>query len=156
MLRTPVNYDYHCSLLSGPLAEVDSITYGINYESALNRLMDFHVCDSQLPQDIMHILLEGVVPYTIKAMLQSYVNVKKYVTLYDVNQRIVHFKYSRAESKSKPTQILSNSLRVEGSLRQSGNDNYVYIIILIIVHVFYFACSKPDVESGSLFTFNDR
>ena len=109
VLRTPASYNYHCSLLSGPLAEADSVTYGVNYESALNRLQDFHVCNNQLPQDIMHIILEGVVPYMMKAMLHSYIRVKGYFTLYDVNQRILHFKYSRAEAKSKPRQILSNS-----------------------------------------------
>lgn len=109
VLRTPASYNYHCSLLSGPLAEADSVTYGVNYESALNRLQDFHVCNNQLPQDIMHIILEGVVPYTIKAMLHSYISVKRYFTLYDVNQRILYFKY-------RPTQISFNSLRDEGSL----------------------------------------
>ena len=122
MLRTPTSYDYHCSLLFGPLAEADSVTYGINYESSLNRLQDFHICNNQLPQDIMHIILEGVVPYTMKAMLHSYITVKGYFTLYDINQKILHFKYSRAEFKSKPTQISFNSLRNEGSLHQSGMD----------------------------------
>ena len=28
--RTPDNHDYHCSLLNGPLAEQDSVTYGVN------------------------------------------------------------------------------------------------------------------------------
>lgn len=70
--RNQENYDYHCSLLSGVLAEADSVTYGLNYRSALNELDDFHVC-GQLPQDVMHILLEGVIPYTMKAILQSFV-----------------------------------------------------------------------------------
>ena len=61
----------------------------------------------------MHILLEGVVPY---AMLQSYISVKSYFTLYDINQRILHFKYIRAESKSQPTQISPKILRDEGNL----------------------------------------
>ena len=131
VLRTPASYDYHCSLLSGPLAQADSVTYGVNYISALNRLQDFHVCNNQLPQDIMHIILEGVVPYTMKAMLHSYISVKRYFTLYDVNQRILHFKYSRAESKSKPTEISSHSLRDEGSLHQSGGvcSTYPYTAI---------------------------
>ena len=120
VLRSPNNYDYHCSLLSGPLAEADSVTYGINYESALNRIQDFHVCNSQLPQDIMHVLLEGAVPYTLKAMLQSFINVKRYITLYDINQRIQHFKYNRAETRSKPSHISPNSIRDEGRLHQSG------------------------------------
>jgi len=101
MLRSPANYDYHCSLLSGPLAEADSVTYGINYENSLNGLQDFHVCSSQLPQDLMHIMLEGVVPYTMKVMIRSYTHVKGYFTLHDLNQRILHFRFSRSESKYK-------------------------------------------------------
>lgn len=65
MLRSPANYDYHCSLLSGPLAEADSVTYGVNYKSSLNGLEEFHVCNSQFPQDLMHIMLKGVIPYTM-------------------------------------------------------------------------------------------
>ena len=152
MLRTPNNYDYHCSLLFGPLAEADSVTYGVNYKSTLNDLQDYHVCNNQLPQDLMHIMLEGVVPYTMKAMLHSYVSIKGYFTLYDINQRIVHFKFSRAESKSKPTQISSNSLRDEGRLHQSGT---VYMDVKVWMLTLYFVYSQSDVEFGSLFTYND-
>lgn len=52
VLRTPVNYDYHCSLLSGPFSETDSVTYGLNHHSVLNKFKHFHVCNNQLPQDI--------------------------------------------------------------------------------------------------------
>jgi len=38
VLRNPDNYDYHCSLLTRVLAEKDSVTYGVNYKSALNKL----------------------------------------------------------------------------------------------------------------------
>ena len=91
VLRTPESYNYHCSLLSGPLADADSVTYGVNYRSPLNNLPDFDVCNNQLPQDIMHIVLEGAVPYTLKAMLRSFISVKRYFTLYDCNQKILHF-----------------------------------------------------------------
>jgi len=62
VLRSPENYDYHCTLLNGALAETDSVTYGVNYSSVLNKLVDFDMCNGQLPQDMMHILLEGAVP----------------------------------------------------------------------------------------------
>lgn len=39
--RTPETYDYHCSLLDGPLGEESSTTYGINYRSCLNDLEIF-------------------------------------------------------------------------------------------------------------------
>jgi len=136
LLRSPANYDYHCSLLSGPLSEADSVTYGINYESALNEIEDFHVCNGQLPQDIMHVLLEGAIPYTLRAMLRSFITDKKYITLYDVNQRIQHFKYSRAEVRSKPSQISSNSIRDEGRLYQSG-----MCVIVLYGGVMIFICS---------------
>ena len=51
--RTPENYDYHCSLLDGCLADSDSVTYGVNYRSPLNSLKHFHVANSQLPQDVI-------------------------------------------------------------------------------------------------------
>ena len=78
----------------------------------------------------MHILLEGVLTYTIKAMLKSYVYAKQYVTIYDINDRISHFKYSRAEAKNKPSQISSNSLKEDGRLNQTG----IHIILSWIIN----------------------
>ena len=119
ILRNPDNYDYHCSLLTGVLAETDSITYGINCKSALNKLDDFDVCDGQLPQDMMHVLLESVVPYTIKAMLQSFINQKCLFTIDFVNQKLSTLKFSRSECRNKPSQLSSNILH-DGNLNQSG------------------------------------
>ena len=55
--------------MNGPLAEQDSVTYGVNFTSPLNDLKYFHVANFQLPQDIMHVMLEGVIPYEMKLML---------------------------------------------------------------------------------------
>ena len=77
-LITPETYNYHCSLLDGPLCRKDSITYGVQYSSTLNNIDNFHVV-TQLPQDITHVLL-GVVPYELKLMLTCFVVDKKYLT----------------------------------------------------------------------------
>ena len=119
-MRTPETYDYHCSLLSAALAEADSVTYGVNYSSALNKLEDFHVCNHQLPQDIMHVIIEGAVPYTLKAMLQSFVSTKKYFSINTINEKIACFKFSRSESRSRPCTISSKILNDEGNIHQSG------------------------------------
>ena len=119
LLRTPATYDYHCSLLCGPLAEADSVTYGVNYHSVLNDLVYFHVANNQLPQDVMHVLLEGVVPYTIKCLLRSLICDKKYLTLNLLNERIYCFGYSRIESRNKPCE-LKDSVLNEGNLGQTG------------------------------------
>ena len=80
VLHTIGRYDYHCSLLSRHLAAADSVTYGVNFLSTLNSLDHFHVSNNQIPQVIMHILIEGVVPYTLKSMLHSFIFDKKYFT----------------------------------------------------------------------------
>lgn len=92
------------------------MTYGINYCSVLNKLDDFHVYNNQLPQDIMHVIIEGAIPYTLKAMLQSFISTKKYFTISTINEKIMCFKFSRAESKSKPCTLSSNILNGEGSI----------------------------------------
>lgn len=89
----------------GPLAATDSTTYGINYKSALNELDNFHVAGNQLPQDVMHILFEGVVPYEVKNMLIHFIHTKKYFDLEYLNAKILCFPYSRHEIGDKPTPI---------------------------------------------------
>jgi len=120
VLRNPITYEYHCSLLSGVLGESDSVTYGVNSKSVLNELDDFSVGNGQLPQDVMHILLEGVIPYTLKAMLQSFVYEENFFSIYYVNQKISSCKFSLSESKNKPSQISSNVSSDDGKISQSG------------------------------------
>lgn len=103
-LRTPQSYDYHCSLLDGPLCTEDSVTYGINYSSILNDIDNFHVVN-QLPQDIMHVLLEGVIPYELKLLLTHYIVQKKYFSCSQLNDRMQSFEYSNQEASDKPSPI---------------------------------------------------
>lgn len=111
ILRTPQSYDYHCSLLSGPLAEQDSVTYGVNFRSPLNDLKYFHVANFQLPQDIMHVMLEGVIPYEMKLMLGQFINNEHYFTLSVLNDRILCFPYSPEEISEKPPPIKAEHLK---------------------------------------------
>ena len=100
-LRSSTAYKYHCSLLSGPTAKNDSVTYGINYPSPLNKIDHFHVVNSQLPQDVMHVLLEGVLPVETKLMLRNFMS-QRFFTLDFLNNRCKHFTYGRAESRNRP------------------------------------------------------
>ena len=128
VLRNPDAHDYHCSLLTGVLAEIDSVTYGVNYRSALNNLKDFHVCDGQLPQDMMHVLLEGVVPYTMKATLQNFISEKRFFSIDYVNRKLLSFKFSRSESRNKPSQLSSNILHDDGKISQSGEMTVFHVL----------------------------
>ena len=69
LLRTAHSYNYQVSLLNGPMAKEISITYGITCNSPLNQIDNFHVTNSQLPQDVMHVLLEGMLPLETKLMI---------------------------------------------------------------------------------------
>ena len=96
------------------MAHEDSITYGVNFESPLNELCYFHVANFQLPQDIMHLMLEGVVTYEMKLMLTEFIKNDGYFTLSFLNDRIVHFPYSFDEIADKPSP-LKEQVFVQGS-----------------------------------------
>ena len=116
--RTKETYDYHCSLLEGSLSKEDSVTYGISFRSPLNQLKHFNVVDN-LPQDVMHLLFEGVLPYEITLMLRSFVIVDKYFSLDMLNARISSFTYTNYEAKDKPSAIQDKILTTSKNLSQS-------------------------------------
>ena len=102
-LRTPASYDYHCSLLNGPLAEADSTTYGVCYNSPLNDIEYFHVANGmQMPQDVMHVLFEGVLSMEVQMLITSYIKIKKVLTLATLNERLEAFDFGPNESKNRP------------------------------------------------------
>lgn len=112
---------------------------GINYRSALNRITGFHVANSQLPQDIMHVLLEGVIPMEIKLLLFVIIKEKKLLLLQLLNERIKHFAYGSNEIKNKPVKMLEDKHIVEDSrLPFSGMNS----IIVSIINFFIFSISN--------------
>ena len=101
LLRTAHSYNYQVFLLNGPMAKENSITYGITCNSPLNQIDNFHVTNSQLPQDVMHVLLEGMLPLETKLMINSFLALG-FFTLNTFNQRCKYFACGRAESRNKP------------------------------------------------------
>ena len=101
-LRDSTSYDYHCDLIEGVTGTSDSVTYGINYRSPLNQVSDFHVASGQLPQDLMHVLFEGVLIMEIKLMLQKFIGEDKFFSLHTFNVRVSNFVYGRVEARNKP------------------------------------------------------
>ena len=120
-LRTPAEYDYHCSLLQGPLSNADSITYGINYCSPLNRINGFHAAGGQIPQDVMHVLFEGVLHLEVQLMMRNFICEEGYFTLDTLNSRMENFAYSRKEATNKPPKAFSpGHITGKGKLPLSG------------------------------------
>lgn len=77
-----------------------SKVYGINRSTVLLELHDFDVTQ-QLPQDIMHVVLEGIFPYHMEQLL-NYIIDGSILTLAQINSRIMSFPYSYFNVKPSP------------------------------------------------------
>ena len=73
----------------------------MNRLSALNNVPKFDLCKC-LPHDIMHVLLEGVLPRHLKFLLQHCVITSKYFSLQYLNSQISSFSYGYSESMNAP------------------------------------------------------
>lgn len=92
---------------SPALAQHYSVNYGLDRKSILSAFPGFKVTE-QLPQDLMHILLEGVMP-NVKYLLQHYI-AKGLITVAQINSRIMECEYG-SQVKDKPEPINPESLK---------------------------------------------
>ncbi|XP_033125438.1 uncharacterized protein LOC117123569 [Anneissia japonica] len=103
-LRTRQNYNRQCSEIeqaSTKFVKKDLQTsYGINVRSALCELPTFDVT-KQLPQDIMHTLLEGTVQYEVRFVLLHFIQSGS-ITLNQINGAIANHAYGYSEVSDKP------------------------------------------------------
>ena len=103
IIRTRRDHDAQCSALNVQgIRDHLSKLYGIKSNSIFNTLKYFH-CIGGLPPDIMHDLLEGVVPLVFLETIHFFIKKKK-ITLKYLNHIIANFDYGHCESKDKPSQ----------------------------------------------------
>lgn len=105
----------------------DSITYGINHNSTLNRIDFFHVANTQLPQDVMHVILEGILNLETQLLISSFVHDESYFTLDFLNERIANFPYGRSEKRNKPPRAFTNANLSGSKLPLSGIYIHMYL-----------------------------
>ncbi len=78
-----------------------------------------------LPQDVMHLLFEGVIPWEVKLMLTKFIKEKHYFKLDELNGRIQNFAYGRSESRNKPPHTFEpNHIFESSKLPVSGEYDY--------------------------------
>ena len=68
MLRNRDSHMNHCTLVEEDESGAASKMYGINRNSILNQLKNFHECNGA---DIMHDILEGSLQYEVKLLLHA-------------------------------------------------------------------------------------
>ena len=92
------------------LAQHYSVKYGLDRKSILSEFPGFKITE-QLSQDLMNILLQGVMPNVVK-YLQHYIHVVKgLITVAQINSRIIEFEYGYSQVKDKPEPINPESLK---------------------------------------------
>ena len=91
-------------------------TYGINRRSNLVEFPYFDIIQ-QTPQDIMHVILEGIAPLEIKNVLNHLIQSGQ-ITLDSVNSAILGYPYSPLDVRDRPSPIsLSTLMSNDGKLK---------------------------------------
>lgn len=98
MLRDKHLHEQQCCYIErGGISDSErehfSKVYGINRRSLLSGLTHFDVM-KQLPQDMMHVLFEGIFHFHIHLLLEN-IN----VTLSEVNSKLIRYPYAYFEVK---------------------------------------------------------
>ena len=74
-----------------------------------------------MPQDVMHVLLKGAVPFEIELLLKEFIYNNKYFELRSLNEQLLSFLYGRNESRTKLTKGFEvNRVLKDSSLNLSG------------------------------------
>ena len=94
-------------------------TYGLHTNSALNQLDYFHTTEGLIP-DIVHDILEGVLPLAIKHLLKRIVD-ETLISVHDINKRIDEFEFGSVEAANKlQGNITSAQLNSNDPIKLSG------------------------------------
>ncbi|XP_028419163.1 uncharacterized protein LOC114544868, partial [Dendronephthya gigantea] len=111
-----------------------STTYGVNRLSVLDKVQHFDVCIC-IPEDIMHIFLDGLVPYETKLMLKYLIDESRCITLKELNRRIENFDYGYMNKKNKPTATNRETINgvTEAKLKQSASQMWCLFRFLPIM-----------------------
>lgn len=123
--RTKIQHNIFVRQLEA--GEISPAECGVKCDSTLNSLINFHTIDNNV-FDIMHDLLEGIVPMCIKWTLNYYITAKTF-DIKELNKRINNYRYGAIEYRNKPspnfTRIMLN--KKSNSLRQKAVQNWLLL-----------------------------
>lgn len=106
-----------------PLHNHIATTYGVMRDPVLNQLRYFHTTEGLVP-DVMHDILEGVLPMCVKHLLSHLLQTSA-TTVDELNWCIDTFDFGPVEGSNRPKGSISATNLNVAELRQSGNEYYV-------------------------------
>ena len=98
---------------------------GIKEKRAFNRLPNFHVLEN-LSSDIMHDFLEGTCVFDMAALLNHFINEKKYFSLDQLNSRMIFHDWGLTHSGNIPSQISQKDLKKD-NMRMSASEMLSFV-----------------------------
>ena len=155
VLRNKNDHEDHVTAVTEPgltkqILQFWKRRYGVNGRSALLDITGFDVTKS-LPQDCMHILSEGVVEISCRALLRFCILEKRLLNLAELNEHISFFDFGHLQRDS-PAPILQSHLAVDSNLRQTSSQ------ILTLAHAlpFFVGESVMDENDENVQELTDR
>ena len=89
-----------------------SVCYGINRESKIANLHGFDITE-QLPEDTMHVLLEGIAPIHLGLFLKQILVTTPALSVEAFNHKVKSFNYSYFESAARPSHLTNDHINDE-------------------------------------------
>lgn len=108
---------HRCHLARIQQVPDDKATYGVYSPSPFDELHYFDVTTA-LPPDVMHDLLEGVIPLVIKLVI-SKAHTEKHITSQEINEELQKIHIGQKDKENKPAQ-LSERLQNVGITRSAS------------------------------------
>ena len=118
------------------------ITYGINHRSLLCDLDNFDIT-TQLPQDIMHTLLEGVVQYELRHILSHYIGSGEF-SLAQLNAAICNQCYGYSEVADKPDLLRETVFQGDERYKLKYNAAQARLFLRLIPFILCSLVSEDD------------
>lgn len=138
-MRTKEQYSHQLQrLLAGKLATKEC---GIKSSCLFNSLNYFHTAEN-ITVDVMHDLLEGVVPFELKLVLFSFIYEQKLFTLELLNCRLACFDYGSCDRKNKPTAL--SELEIKDQQKNGLNQKASQMFCLFVILPFIVGFEVPE------------
>lgn len=125
----------NCQNYEEAIKQDDSSKSGIKERCVFNKVDNFNVTEN-LTVDIMHDVLEGVGKYVMQSLLYTFIFIKQYFTLEDLNRAFQNFDYGSFDKSNKPPPILFNRIKNKMSLKMSAAEmlNFIQIFSIVMGH----------------------
>lgn len=133
-LRNKTEYLRECEVLqdrnlSKQNRQYWSKIFGLNGQSCLSKVRDFDVT-SQLIQDPMHVLLEGICGHLLALFLNRVIYQEEYLTLEELNGALQNYPYLYADKSNRPDLLQRKHIVVDNYVRQKASSMLVLFFTL--------------------------